>query len=168
MIRWWCLNCRTPEKLCSPKHQQATLILNTEYLRKKDIGTNVDVVCVIMVNLSDSIMIISAVCDNLRWEIWESWAMSTQDYTTRPTWMSACPWSSSSSSSLSLAGPRFGMRLNVSCGPVCQSDRGVIRGIKGIEGGLSLRARIHNEIKAPGAPQWSPHGQLGTNMLPLL
>ena len=46
-----------------------------------------------------------------------------------------------------------GMRLNVSCAPVCQSDRGVIRGIKGIEGGLSLRARIHNEIKAPGAPQ---------------
>ena len=27
----------------------------------------------------------------------------------------------------------FGMRLNVSCGPVCQSDRAVIKGIKGIE-----------------------------------
>ena len=30
----------------------------------------------------------------------------------------------------------FGMRLNISCGPLCQSDRGVIKGIKGIEGGL--------------------------------
>ena len=75
-------------------------------------------------------------------------------------------FSSLSLSSILRAG--VGMRLKVSCAPVCQSDRGVIRGIKGIEGGLSLRARIHNEIKAPGAPQWSPHGQLGTNMLPLL
>ena len=27
----------------------------------------------------------------------------------------------------------FGMRLNVSCGPLCQSDRAVIKRIKGIE-----------------------------------
>ena len=60
-------------------------------------------------------------------------------------------FSSLSLSSILRAG--VGMRLKVSCTPVCKSDKGVIRGIKGIEGGLSLRARIHNEIKAPGAPQ---------------